>query len=106
MDFERILLIVAGALLATLADWCTTIWRDAENRRAARAAEKILAEHGLSAYSYLPCAGVDDPVLHHALEQIAFSGRIVIDQKGGVIGKLIPKIKKGPHLRLVVDNSK
>lgn len=106
MEFERILFVATGVVMAVLADWCLTFWRNADNRSVLEDAEKILSAHGLSAHLYLPGIGVDDPVLYGALDRIAFSGRIVVDQKGNVVGKLMPKIEKGPHFRLVVDNSK
>ena len=40
MDLERILLIVAGAFLMQVADWCLTFWRNAENRRTRTEAER------------------------------------------------------------------
>ena len=106
VNMDRLLLLAAGAAVALIADWCVTWWRNSEDRRARSEAEAILKEHGLSSHLYMPGIGIDDPVLHGALDRIAFSGRIVIDGNGIVIGKLMPTVQKGPHLRLVVDNAK
>lgn len=106
MDFERVLLIVAGMCFALWIDWCFSFWRNAENNRHRQEAEKVLAAHGMSTHSYLATVGIEEEDLRAALDRFAFTGHIILDRQGNVIGKLLPKIKKGPHLRLVVDNSK
>lgn len=68
-------------------------------------AEKVLATHGMLAHRYLATVGTEDRELRRALDQFAFTGHIVLDRHGGVVGKLVPKVVKEPHLRLVVDNT-
>jgi hypothetical protein len=54
----------------------------------------------------MPGVGVEHLELRRALDVMEYTGKIVLDGTGNVVGRLIPKIAKGPHLRLVVDNSK
>lgn len=103
---DALLLIGAGVFLAGATDWCWTFWRRAENSHARADAEKVLTAHGLSAHAYLATVGTEDAELREALDQFAFTGHIVLDKQGNVVGRLLPKVAKGPHLRLVVDNSK
>lgn len=50
--------------------------------------------------------GTENAELRTALDSFAFTGQVVLDKSGNVVGRVLPKVVKGPHLRLVVDNTK
>ena len=102
-DFQ---MIAAGMLLAFIADWLLRLYRQSENTGARVKAEKILAAHGMTAHLYLATIGQEDGELRRALDQFTLTGHIILNQQGNVVGKVVPKAGKAPHLRLVVDNTK
>lgn len=102
---DALLWLGLGVVLTLVADWGLMFWRNAENSRRRHEAEKLLAAHGMSAHLYLATIGIKDRELRSALDRFAFTGHIVLDPHGNVVGKLVPKIAKGPHLRLVVNNT-
>ena len=56
---------------------------------------------------YLATIGTDDPELRDALDQFAFTGHVITNRDGEIIGGLVPKAKSGltkPSLKLVVSN--
>ncbi|GAB0154558.1 hypothetical protein MnBA_39580 [Marinobacterium sp. BA1] len=92
-----------------LADWMVRFWVRSKESLEKAEAEKILSCHGMSAHIYMPGFGVDDQHLRQALEKMAYTGRIVLDDDGHVVGRVMPKLVKGStgaRLRLVVDNTK
>lgn len=101
--------LAIGAAMMWFIDWTVRFWMRSKESGERSETDRILSNHGMSAYFYMPAIGVDDQELRRALEMAAFNGRIVLDKEGRVVGKIIPKVVKasaGPHLRLVVDNSK
>lgn len=103
---ERLLLIATGMGLALLADWMLRWWRQAEDARLHAEANQVLQANGLTAYRYLASFGLEDMRLRAALDRLAFTGHVVLDKAGVVVGRLLPKVEKGPHLRLIIDNTK
>lgn len=93
-----------GALLAWMADWLFSFWRRSQEDSRRRDARQILKRHGLTPHLYLATIGEDDQGLRSALDTFTFTGHIITDSKGQVVGKLLPTMKTGPHLRLVVSN--
>lgn len=105
---EQVILIATGAAMMWFADWMVRFWTQHKQMQDQADAEKVLSAHGLSAYSYMPAIGIEDPELHEALERSVLYGRIILDDQGRVIGKVLPKVAKrtdNAQLRLVVDNS-
>jgi hypothetical protein len=68
-------------------------------------AQRVLEKHGMDAFFYMPGCDAGEGELRRALDVMEYTGKIVLDREGNVVGKVMPKIAKGPHLRLVVDNS-
>ena len=95
-----------GVLLAGGADWLLRFWRRSEERQRHSDAAKVLKRHGLTPQLYLAAIGEENRELRSALDAFAFTGYIITNASGEVIGKLCPRVEKvqGPHLRLVVSN--
>lgn len=93
-----------GAAVATWTGWLWRFWRRGKERGRRAAAEQVLKRYGLTPQLYLSTIGEHDADLRAALDVFALSGYVVTDTQGNVIGKLCPRLVKGPHLRLVVSN--
>lgn len=76
--------------------------RNAAQRRRDSAA--VLKKHGLEERLYVPSIGVDGVELRNALDEFAYSGRIILNARDEVVGRICPTVMKGPQLRLVVSN--
>lgn len=101
---NEMLMLFSGALLAWMANWLFSFWRRSQEDSRRRDARLLLKRHGLTPQLYLATIGEEDLELRYALDAFAFTGHIITDSKGQVVGKLLPTLKKGPHLRLVVSN--
>ncbi|EEU4336167.1 hypothetical protein FAR59_004633 [Escherichia coli] len=101
---NELLWLGCGFLLATMAHWLLRLWRQSEDRQRRQIAKQVLKNHGLTPQLYLATIGEEDLELRSALDAFAFTGHIITNAKGEVVGKLCPKVEKGPHLRLVVSN--
>jgi hypothetical protein len=80
--------------------------RRREERRRREGAVAVLRARGLRVGAYFATIGVEDEELRQALCVVAPVGHIVVDARGGVIGKWAAE-EVGPrkrHLRLVVAN--
>lgn len=102
---SELLWLGCGVLLTMMADWLLRFWRQSEDGRRRANAKKVLDKHGLTPQLYLATIGEDDPELRSALDAFAFTGHIIMNAKGEVVGKLCPRAEKGPRLRLVVSNN-
>jgi hypothetical protein len=102
---NELLWLGCGVLLAVMADWLLRLWRQSENMEKLVNARQVLKNHGLTPQLYLATIGEDDPELRTAIDAYAFTGYIITNAKGEVVGKLCPMVDKGPHLRLVVSNN-
>lgn len=100
--------LAVGASMMWLADWAVRFWMRSKEGAERTEAERILSSRGMSSHIYLPSFGVEDEHLRQALEKVAYTGRIVLDDGGHVVGRVLPKVVKGagPQLKLVVDNDK
>lgn len=65
----------------------------------------MLGMHGMDAFLYIPGFGFEDGKLRSALDVMEYTGKIVLYRNGDVVGRVMPKVAKGLHLRLVVDNT-
>lgn len=102
---NELLWLGCGVLLAAMADWLLRFWRQSEDRQRRQIAKQVLKNHGLTPQLYLATIGEEDAELRAALDAFAFTGHIITNAKGEVVGKLCPRVEKGPHLRLVVSNN-
>ncbi|MDD2660668.1 MAG: hypothetical protein PHY54_13470 [Methylococcales bacterium] len=109
---NELLWFFCGVLLAGLTDWLLRLRHQSEERRNRIDAEKILKQHGLKPELYLATIGVEDTELRSALDTFAFSGYIITNDKGEVMGRLIGELaqragsQKVSYLRLVVSNGR
>lgn len=101
---NELLWLFSGVLLAGLADWLLRFWRRSEDVRRRSDAAQVLKRHGLTPQLYLATIGEEDPELRSALDAFAFTGHVITNAKGEVVGKLCPRVEKGPNLRLIVSN--
>ncbi|HFD88032.1 MAG TPA: hypothetical protein ENJ35_10200 [Gammaproteobacteria bacterium] len=102
---ETMLLIIVGMFLYGAIDWSINHYKRSQEQKKRRESELILEKHGMIAQRYLPTIGIENKEHREALERIALEGYIIIDAEGSVVGKLLPKASKEPHLRLIVDNT-
>lgn len=93
---NEILWLSYGFLLAILVDWLFSLWRRIEDVRGKSDAAQVLKKHGLTPQLYLPTIGEEDPELRSALDTFAFTGHVITNPKGDVVGKLCPTAEKGP----------
>lgn len=75
------------------------------NKQRQASATQVLKNHGLTPQLYLATIGEEDSELRGALDAFAFTGHIITNAKGEVVGKLCPTAEKGPHLRQVASNT-
>lgn len=101
-----LLVVVATIALCWMIERCIRWRQRLDDEARIGEAQQILEKHGLDAFFYMPGVDAEDPKLRQALDVMEYTGRIVIDRKGNVVGRLMPKVAKGTHLRLVVDNTK
>jgi mannose/fructose/N-acetylgalactosamine-specific phosphotransferase system component IID len=94
-----------GCALILFLDFALNMLRKEQKKQRMFDANKVLALHGIRTTLYLPTVGVSDEKLYAALDEFSFSGRIALSKDGEIIGKLLPTVEKGPHLRLVIDNT-
>jgi hypothetical protein len=96
--------LVAIGVVLTLACGWSMCWIDRdEARRRRQLADAILRRHGMAAELYVASAGISDPELAGALDELANRGYIVVDDKDCVIGDLCPRTRRGHQLRIVSD---
>ncbi len=96
--------VVVGVLLAATVDWLFRFWRQSEDRQRRLHARGILKKHGYTPQLYLATFEEANHELREALDTYAFTGHIIINAEGNVVGKLCPRMERVPHLRLVVSN--
>lgn len=80
-----------------ITDWLLGFWRQSENRLRRENAERILKKHGLTPQLYLATIEEADQELRDALDTFAFTGHIITNAKGEVVGKLCPRAEKDQH---------
>lgn len=101
---NELLWLFYGVLLAGVADWLLRFWHRSVERQRRSDAAQVLKRHGLTAQLYLATIGEEDLDLRSALDAFAFTGHIITNARGEVVGKLCPRVEKGPRLRLVASN--
>lgn len=101
---NELLWLFAGLLTAALMGSFFRLWRKNQERQKRHEARQVLMRYGLTPQLYLATIGESDPKLRAALDEFSFTGHIITNGKGEVVGKLCPRVSKRPHLRLVVSN--
>ena len=101
---NELLWLFFGVMLTAVLDRLFWFWRRSEEARRRRDAAQTLKHHGLTPQLYLATIGIEDAELRSALDTFAFTGHIITNTKGEVVGRLCLRGEKGPHLRLVVSN--
>lgn len=101
---NELIWLSSGAAFAWAMDWLFRFWQRSQSDQRQSEALAVLKKHGLSPRLYLATIGVDDAELRRALAELAYSGHIIMNAKDEVVGKICPRVVKGPHLRLVVSN--
>lgn len=94
--------LIAGGVLALMIKWLIDSWMCMGEMQRRRNAEKILSKNGLKPHMYLASIGIENKELRRALSE--YTGQIVLNSKGFVVGKLLNGEEKSPHLKLVVSN--
>ena len=105
---EPLKYVIVGMIAASVIDWTRGIWRQHVSRLRMDAANRILNQYGLDAYTYLAAFGAEDGELRSALESFELTNKVIVDKNGNIVGRLLPKVKAAEErgLRLVVDNTK
>ncbi|MCG9692074.1 hypothetical protein L1D55_09975 [Vibrio sp. Isolate22] len=102
------LLFIFSVVVATLAVQKAIVYlRTEKEKKAQEKALKLLKAYGYEPELYLATIGTDDPELRDALDQFAFTGHVIKNRDGEIIGGLVPKAKFGltpPSLKLVASN--
>jgi hypothetical protein len=102
---EAFLWLLYGAALAAIGGWLVRFWSTSEDGRRRSNAANVLKRYGMTPQLNLATVGGEDPELLKALDVFASTGYIITGANGEVVGKLCPRVAKGPHLRLVISNS-
>lgn len=97
-----------GVLLAEVVHGLIRFWRRGDDGQKRAKATQVLKTHGLTPQLYLATIGENDAELRAALDTFAFTGHIITNAQGGIVGKLCPRAERGsrsrPRPRLVVSN--
>ena len=104
MTFYDMSLVLDGVLFVLVVDFVRSFWlRHRANQRRADAGA-ILKSHALTPVLYVPTVGIEDPAVRNAMDEFAFSGHIIMNAEGQVVGKIAGTAQQRPHPRLVVSN--
>jgi len=108
MTFYDMSLVLDGVLFVLVVNFVHSFWlrfwlrHRADQRRADAGA--VLKSHGLTPVLYVPTVGIEDPSLRNAMDEFAFSGHIIMNAEGQVVGKIAGTAQQSPHPRLVASN--
>lgn len=104
MTFYDMSLVLDGVVFVLVVNFVHSFWlrHRADQRRADAGA--VLKSHGLTPELYLPTVGIKDPSLRNAMDEFAFSGHIIMNAEGQVVGKIAKTAQQRPHLRRVASN--
>lgn len=91
---ELIWIIIGGVLVFAMERIIERAWQGPERAARQNKAKSVLKKFGLTPHLYLPTSGVDDAELRDALDTFAFSGHIITNSAGEVVGKIIPSAGK------------
>ena len=104
MTFYDMSLVLDGALFVLVVDFVRRFWRRLRANQRRADARAILRTQGLTPVLYVPTVGIEDTALRNAMDEFAFSGHIIMNAEGQVVGKIAGTAQQSPHPRLVVSN--
>ena len=115
--FHSLALIAAALFVAWAMDWGYRFWRRRNEVRHRDRSDALLRSHGMEVHTYLPSFGAEAGELRDALAAFDFTNKVVLDRDGRMVGRLLPSVRPGvgrmlprgrsePTLRLVIDNTK
>ncbi|CCN38636.1 conserved exported hypothetical protein [Vibrio nigripulchritudo SFn27] len=98
-----VVVTVAVTLLAVRAFKWRSVYKRMQKQSQSR---EVLQRYGLDTELYLGTLGVNDKELRDAIDDFRFTGHVIVDRNGGIIGGLVPNVpvRPKPKLRLVVSN--
>jgi hypothetical protein len=110
MDVESFLTgAVVCFVIVLVGQWVISKLTRSDLQKRQERAEAAIRPHGMEVFTYLPSFGADDEQRQH-LAAFDFSGKLILDRDGRLVGRVLPKVvrefdprRKG--LRLVVDNT-
>ena len=97
-------LVLGGVLFVLAVDFVRGFWLRLQASRRRADAGAVLKSHGLTPVLYVPTVGIEDPALRNAMDEFAFSGHIIMNAEGQVVGKIAKTAQQSPHLRLDAAN--
>ncbi|MBN6740145.1 hypothetical protein JKG47_06290 [Acidithiobacillus sp. MC6.1] len=104
MTLHEVGLVFYGALFALVVDFLRRFRRRYRANRKRADAGAVLKSHGLTPVLYVPTVGIADPALRNAMDEFSFSGHIIMNAEGQVVGKIAGTAQQRPHPRLVASN--
>lgn len=104
MSLTNLMFFLAGVVLSCWIVWLIRFLRSSEESLQRGEANRILAANRMASFTYMASLGVEDPELRNALAKLEGTGKIVLDERGSVVGGLLPKVVEGPNFQLVVNN--
>lgn len=110
MDVESFLTgAVVCFVIVLVVQWLLSKLTHSDLQKRQERAAAAIRQHGMEVFTYLPSFGGDDEQRQH-LAAFDFSGKLILDRDGRLVGRVLPKVvreldprRKG--LRLVVDNT-
>ncbi|MGI9292944.1 MAG: hypothetical protein ACR2PS_03095 [Pseudomonadales bacterium] len=93
--------LLVGLSVAYLISLLLGQWRNDQKTREFSAARQLLKEHGYYAHLYSPLGHIKDTRLVRSMGITAQHGYIILDKEHRVVGRVLPRVEKRPHLTLV-----
>ena len=97
-------LVLDGGLIVLAVDFVRRFWLRLQARRRRADAGAVLKSHGFTPVLYVPTVGIEDPAMRNAMDEVEFSGHIIMTAEGQVVGKIAPPAQQSPLPRLVAAN--
>jgi hypothetical protein len=101
---NALLWFVGGFFLAEAINFSFRFYRNSIESRERSEALQVLRSHGMSPQLYLSTIGEENLELRNAMEAFAYTGHVIMNEQGEIVGKICKKAVKAPNIRLVVNN--
>jgi hypothetical protein len=99
-----LLWFVGGFVLSEAINFSFRFYKNSIESRERSEALQVLRSHGMSPQLYLSTIGEENLELRNAMEAFAYTGHIIMNEQGEIVGKICQTAKKTTNLRLVVNN--